>query len=86
MPQTNLKKAQARARELGVTVMPSTRKHKKLDVYDSEGRKVASIGHLGYSDFLQHGDPERRRMYKKRHEKNRHKVGTPGFYADKILW
>ena len=86
MPQTNLAKAQARARELGVTVKPSTRKHKKLDVYDREGRKVASIGHLAFSDFLQHGDPERRRMYKKRHEKNRHIKGTAGFYADKILW
>ena len=86
MPQTNLAKAQARARELGVTVKPSTRKHKKLDVYDREGRRLASIGHLDYSDFLQHGDPERRRLYKKRHKKNRHIKGTAGFYADKILW
>ena len=86
MPQTDLKKASARAAKLGVTVRPSTRKHKKLDVYDSAGNRVASIGDVRYSDFLQHGDPERRRRYKLRHEKNRHVKGKPGYYADKILW
>jgi hypothetical protein len=63
----------------------STRKHKKLDVY-KHGEKIASIGDTRYSDFLQHGDEGRRRLYKKRHEKDRHKKGSPGFYADKILW
>jgi len=29
---------------------------------------------------------ERRRLYKMRHEKDRNKVGSPGFYADKLLW
>ena len=86
MPQTDLKKASARAAKLGVTVRPSTRKRKKLDVYDSAGKRVASIGDVRYSDFLQHGDPERRRRYKLRHEKNRHVKGKPGYYADKILW
>jgi hypothetical protein len=28
----------------------------------------------------------RRKAYKMRHEKDRHKRGTAGFYADKILW
>ena len=85
MPQTDLVKARARAKKLGVTIKPSTRKHKKLDVY-KHGEKISSIGDTRYSDFLQHGDEERRRLYKKRHEKNRHKKGSPGYYADKILW
>jgi hypothetical protein len=51
MPQTNLVKARARAKELGVTVKPSTLKHKKLDVF-KDGIKVASIGGLRYSDDL----------------------------------
>ena len=85
MPQTNIAKAKARAKKLGVTIKLSTRKHKKLDVY-KHGEKIASIGDTRYSDFLQHGDEERRRLYKKRHEKNRHKKGSPGYYADKILW
>lgn len=85
MPQTNLKKAASRAKALGVTIQPSTQGTKKLDVFKN-GVKVASIGDINYSDFLQHGDEERRRRYKLRHEKDRHRVGTPGYYADKILW
>jgi hypothetical protein len=29
---------------------------------------------------------ERRRLYKIRHKDNRNKIGTPGFFADRILW
>ena len=85
MPQTNLSKAKARAKKLGVTVEPSKVKHKKLAVY-KDGKKVADIGDKRYSDFLQHGDAERRRRYKIRHESNRHRRGSAGFYADQILW
>ena len=35
-----------RARALGVTVKPSTRKGKKIDVFKN-GKKVASVGRLG---------------------------------------
>ena len=85
MSQTNLKKARAKAAKLGVSIKASTAKHKKLDVF-KDGDKVASIGDLRYSDFNQHGDPERRRRYKARHEKHRRLVGTASYYADKILW
>ena len=90
MPQTDIKRAQARARKYGVRVLPSTRKHKKLDVFkcirSKVCTKIASIGDRRYSDFLQHGDAKRRRLYKIRHERYRHKKGTAGYYADKILW
>ena len=86
MPQTNLKKARARAAKLGVVVRPSIVKGKKLDVFDPSGRKLASIGDIKYEDFLQHGDHERRRLYKVRHQKNRSIVGSPGYFADQILW
>lgn len=90
MPQTNIKRAQARAKRYGVRVSPSRRKHKKLDVFKCTNanvcKRIASIGDKRYSDFLQHGNHKRRRLYKKRHEKDRHQKGTAGFYADKILW
>lgn len=85
MPQTNLTKARERAKRLGVTIKPSTRKYKKLDVF-KDGEKIASIGDIRYSDFLQHEDEERRKRYKMRHEKDRHKKDSAGYYADKILW
>ena len=85
MPQTNIAKAQEKAKKLGVTIKPSTRKHKKLDVF-KEGKKIASIGDIRYSDFLQHKDDERRKRYKQRHEATRHVKGSPSFYADRLLW
>ena len=80
------------AKKLGVQIKPSTRKDKKIDVFKNN-EKVASIGAKGYKDFptfkkekgLAFAE-ERRRLYKERHEKDRHKKGSAGFYADKILW
>tara|TARA_B100001057_G_C22358736_1_gene759980 strand:- start:261 stop:527 length:267 start_codon:yes stop_codon:yes gene_type:complete len=88
MPQLgpdHMKEAKKRAKRLGVEVEYSTRKYKKLDVF-KKGDKIASIGDVRYSDYLQHQDKDRRRLYKIRHENDRHVKGSPGFYADKILW
>jgi len=81
-----------KAKQLGVTIKPSTRKDKKIDVFKNN-EKVASIGAKGYKDFPTYKKEkglafaeERRRLYKERHEKDRHKKGSAGFYADKILW
>ena len=80
------------AKKLGVEVKPSTNPKKKLDVF-KHGTKVASIGAIGYQDYptfkQTHGKEyadERRRLYKQRHEKDRSKPGSPGYYADKLLW
>ena len=40
----------SRARSLGVTVKPSTRKGKKIDVFKGD-KKVASIGAAGMNDY-----------------------------------
>jgi len=80
------------AKKLGVTIQPSTRKNKKIDVYKN-GNKVASVGALGYGDYPTFMQTEgltsaknHRRKYKMRHEKDRHVKNSPGFYADQILW
>lgn len=81
------------AAKLGVTIKPSKVKGKKIDVFDKKGNKLASIGALGYGDYPtfweQKGKAfadEKRRLYKMRHEKDRKVRGTPGYYADQILW
>jgi hypothetical protein len=81
---------QQQARALGVTVRPSTNPKKKVDVYE-DGKKVASIGAMGYSDFPTYMKEdgkaiaeERRRLYHLRHGKA--KKGTPGYYASRLLW
>jgi hypothetical protein len=82
-----------RARSLGVVIKPSTVKGKKIDVFNRSGDKLASIGALGYGDYptfkRTHGKAYadmKRKAYKSRHAYNRFKRGTPGYYADQILW
>jgi hypothetical protein len=82
----------AQAKKLGVTVKTSKVKGKKIDVFKN-GKKVASVGAIGYGDYptfirtkgLAYAK-KRRAAYKKRHEKNRKKRNTNGWYADKLLW
>jgi hypothetical protein len=80
------------AKKLRVTVKRSTNPTKKLDVF-KDGKKVASCGGMGYNDYPTYWKKcgkrvadEHRQRYKIRHEKDRHVVGTPGYYADKLLW
>jgi hypothetical protein len=80
------------AKKLGVTVKPSTNKTKKIDVFKNN-KKVASVGANGMGDFPtfmktegMESAKEHRRRYKMRHEKDRHRRGSRGWYADKLLW
>ncbi len=86
------KHTKVQAKKLGVEVKPSQLKNKKIDVFRG-GRKVASVGHPDYKDYptyLQDCTKKvadtRRELYKKRHEKTRHKKDTPSYFADKLLW
>lgn len=86
-----------KAKELGVVIKPSSNPLKKIDVFKN-GKKVATIGARGMNDYPTYLEKEkkgyyekgyaykRRKLYKERHEKDRHKVGSNGYYADKILW
>ena len=85
------------AKKIGVSVKPSKVQGKKIDVF-KDGKKVASVGALGMNDYptykqkeskgiVEKGTAEKRRkLYKQRHEKDRHVKGSKGFYADKLLW
>ena len=82
-----------RAKELGVIIEPSLRPDKKIDVYTKAGQFLVSIGSIGYDDYgsyLNEYGPayanERRRLYKIRHNKTRHIVGSKSYWADQILW
>ena len=92
MPYTITSYTYKQAKKLGVTVKPSTNKTKKIDVY-KKGKKVASIGAAGMGDFPSYIKTkgvkyakERRRLYKIRHNKDRHVKSSRGWYADNLLW
>ena len=91
-----------KAKQLGVIVKPSTNKMKKIDVYKKNKKqnktrntlvKVASIGAAGMNDYPTYTKKKgiqyaktRRRLYKIRHQKDRTRSDSPGWYADKLLW
>ena len=92
MPYKILPYSYKQARSLGVKIRPSKNKTKKIDVI-KRGRVVASVGAYGMNDYPTYRATrgaayakERRRLYKIRHTKDRHVSGSPGFYADRILW
>jgi hypothetical protein len=77
-----------KARQIGVSIKPSTRQYKKLDVF-RDGKYIDSIGDTRYSDYptyiKQRGKEyadERRRLYHLRHTGN-----TQGErLAKELLW
>lgn len=82
-----------RARDLGVRVAPSHRAGKKIDVLTKDGQYITSIGALGFDDYPTYIEDygieyanQRRHLYKLRHNRDRKKVGSRGWFADQLLW
>lgn len=80
------------AAKLGVTIKPSTKKNKKIDVFKG-GDKVASIGALGMKDYPTYVDEKgldfaqnRRRLYRIRHANTLNKVGTSSWFSANLFW
>lgn len=83
----------AQAKKLNVKVKPSSKAEKKIDVFDKSGKFVTSVGARGYLDYPTYKKlfgktvaDQRRKLYKARHEKDRKVKGTPGYFADQLLW
>lgn len=82
-----------KAKKNGLHVRPSRNKNKKIDVYTLDGKFLASVGANGYGDYpsfikkygLTYAN-SRRRLYKKRHSKDRRKKYSKGWLADTLLW
>ena len=88
-----------KAKKIGVKVKPSTNKTKKIDVFNKQGKKIASVGANGMNDFptfMQKNSKygknglmyakTRRKLYRMRHEKDRHIKWSRGWLADQLLW
>ena len=80
------------AKKLHLQVKPSTNKTKKIDVYKNN-KKIASVGEYGMNDYPTYMKKKgikyaktRRRLYKQRHERDRHLKWSNGWLADKLLW
>ena len=81
-----------KAKLLNVQIKVSTNPKKKIDVFQN-GIKLCSIGASNYYDYptywREYGKEyaeKKRKLYKLRHEKDRHIIGSPGFFSDQILW
>ena len=79
----------------------SRTKNKKYDaiIEDRKTKRTQRVpfGQIGYEQYkdstglklysrLDHGDNERRKNYKARHEKTRHKTFSASWFADNFLW
>ena len=80
-----------KAKNLGVSIVPSHDKKKKIDVYKGD-EFICSIGALGMGDYPtylhtkgQGYADERKRLYHIRHRKD-NVEGTRGYYSLNILW
>ena len=79
-----------------IFIAPSKRRTKKYDVYTKEGRYITSFGSIfhehffdkiGYYKALNHGDPNRRRLYRLRHKNDYYdNPKYPSFYSWHFLW
>lgn len=80
------------AKKLGVEIFVSSNPKKKIDVF-KDGEKIASIGAIGYKDYgtylkekgKAYAD-DRQRLYRLRHKGEEKVIGSPGYWALKILW
>ena len=79
------------------TFCKSNRKNKKYSVYVHELNKTIHFGDLRYQHYedktplqlykyLNHYDIRRRELFKKRHDKTRHKMYSPSWFSDIYLW
>jgi transglutaminase-like putative cysteine protease len=79
----------------GYSITPSTRKHKKYDVYKGD-KYITSFGDVRYEHYydkfgtysnLDHLDPDRRRLYRQRHANdNIYDPNYAGYWSWKYLW
>lgn len=77
----------------GIPIFLSNRINKKYyalfngeKVHFGDSRYEHFYDKMKYYSHLNHNDRKRRILYKKRHEKDRHVVGSAGWFADQILW
>jgi len=91
MPYKILPYTLEKAKHLGVTIKNSSNPKKKIDVFKN-GKKIASIGAIGFLDYPHYLEQDKqlaedkKKAYKARHEKDRKKVGSNGWWADNLLW
>ena len=72
---------------MNIVIKPSSRKDKKFEAL-IDGKKTIHFGQAGASDFTQHKNEARKKLYENRHRKNEqwNNPLTAGFWSKNILW
>ena len=81
------------AKKLNLIIKVSTRKNKKIDVYDAQNTYINSIGNINYNDygsylkiFGQIYANKRQRLYHARHQKGINIINSKQYLSANILW
>ena len=81
------------AKKLNLIIKVSTRKNKKIDVYDAHNNYINSIGNINYNDFgsylalynIEYAN-RRRVLYHNRHKKGINIINSKQYLSANILW
>ena len=77
------------AKKLGIKgeIINSTPKNKKYTIIRPDGKKI-SFGQIGYEDFIDHKDEQRKKNFHNRFRSNKgyNNLDSPLYYSQKLLW
>ena len=93
MPYVISNHSKKQAKKLNLIIKVSTRKNKKIDVYDADNNYINSIGDINYNDygsylkiFGQIFADHRRELYHTRHKKGIEIINSKQYLSANILW
>ena len=93
MPYVISNHSKKKAKKMNLIIKVSTRKNKKIDVYDADNNYINSIGDINYNDygsylkiFGQIFADNRRVLYHARHKKGIEIINSKQYLSANILW
>ena len=93
MPYVISNHSKKQAKKLNLIIKVSTRKNKKIDVYDADNNYINSIGDINYNDygsflkiFGQIFANNKRDLYHARHKKGVEIINSKQYLSANLLW
>ena len=93
MPYVISNHSKKQAKKLNLIIKVSTRKNKKIDVYDADNNYINSIGDINYNDYGSYLEiygkiyaNHRKILYHNRHKKGIENINSKQYLSANLLW
>ena len=93
MPYVISNHSKKQAKKLNLIIKVSTRKNKKIDVYDADNNYINSIGDINYNDYGSYLEiygeiyaNHRKILYHNRHKKGIEIINSKQYLSANLLW